>query len=79
MSQIQQFGGVDRARALRRKRFVRQSAAAGMTLIELILACAILLILTSAAMPIMRYTIVHKREQELRYDLPRDTRRDRSL
>jgi general secretion pathway protein G len=69
MSQIRKFGGVDRARALRRKRFVRQGAAAGMTLIELILACAILLILTSAAMPIMRYTIVHKREQELRYDL----------
>jgi general secretion pathway protein G len=47
----------------------RVGVAAGMTLIELILACAILLVLTSAAMPIMRYTIVHKREQELRYDL----------
>ena len=53
----------------RRWRSARAGVAAGMTLIELILACAILLILTSAAMPIMRYTIVHKREQELRYDL----------
>ena len=52
-----------------RKRAVRRTAVTGMTLIELIVACAILMVLTSAAMPIMRYTIVHKREQELRYDL----------
>ena len=52
-----------------RRRAVRGGAAAGMTLIELIIACSILLVLTSAAMPIMRYTIVHKREAELHYDL----------
>jgi general secretion pathway protein G len=52
-----------------RRRAVRVGLAAGMTLIELIIACSILLVLTTAAMPIMRYTIVHKREQELRYDL----------
>src|SRR6202451_1333638 len=52
-----------------RRRAVRVSAAAGMTLIELIIACSILLVLTSAAMPIMRYTIVHKREAELHSDL----------
>src|ERR1700677_5261752 len=52
-----------------RRRAVRVSAAAGMTLLELILACSILLILTSAALPIARYTIVHKREAELHYDL----------
>ena len=40
-----------------------------MTLLELILACSILLVLTSAALPIARYTIVHKREAELHYDL----------
>ena len=40
-----------------------------MTLLELILACTILLILSTAAMPIVRYTIVHKKEEELRYDL----------
>lgn len=46
----------------------------GMTLIELIIACAILMILSSAALPIARYTIVRQRESELRYDL-RDMRR----
>src|SRR5215475_5517858 len=56
-------------RNTRRMRVARKTAAAGMTLIELILACSILLILTSVAMPIMRYTLVHKREQELHYDL----------
>jgi len=40
-----------------------------MTLLELILACAILLILSSSALPIARYTIVHKREELLRYEL----------
>ena len=45
------------------------TAEAGMTLLELVLACSILLVLTSAAMPIARYTIVHKREAELHYDL----------
>src|SRR5579871_306932 len=72
MRQTAKFGGEVISGACggaRRKRVARRATAAGMTLIELILACAILLILTSAAMPIMRYTIVHKREQELRYDL----------
>ena len=40
-----------------------------MTLLELILACSILVVLSSAALPIVRYTIVHKREAELHYDL----------
>src|SRR3984893_2646813 len=54
-----------------KKRFRNRGAAeeAGMTLLELILACSILLVLTSAALPIARYTIVHKREAELHYDL----------
>jgi len=42
---------------------------AGMTLLELILACAILLILSSAALPIARYSIVHKKEELLHYEL----------
>jgi general secretion pathway protein G len=56
---------------LSRKRFPgqRNSKQAGMTLLELILACSILLVLSSAALPIARYTIVHKREAELHYDL----------
>jgi len=47
----------------------RNSSEAGMTLLELILACAILLILSSSALPIARYTIVHKREELLSYEL----------
>jgi general secretion pathway protein G len=56
---------------LRRIRARRQelSSQAGMTLLELILACAILLILSSAALPIVRYTMVHKKEALLHYDL----------
>jgi general secretion pathway protein G len=45
----------------------------GMTLLELIVSCAILVILCSAALPIARYTGVRLRERELRRDL-RDMR-----
>jgi len=41
----------------------------GMTLLELILACAILMILSSAALPVARYTLVHKKEELLHYQL----------
>jgi len=41
----------------------------GMTLLELIIATSILLILSSAALPIVRSTIVPQREAELRRDL----------
>jgi len=47
----------------------QRSSEAGMTLLELIIACSILLILASAALPIQRYTIVRQREVELRRDL----------
>jgi general secretion pathway protein G len=47
----------------------RRSSEEGMTLLELILACAILMILSSAALPVARYTIVHKKEELLRYEL----------
>lgn len=40
-----------------------------MTLLELIIACSILLILSSAALPVAKFTIVHKREELLRYEL----------
>ena len=40
-----------------------------MTLLELIIACAILLILSSMALPIARFTVVREREKELRLDL----------
>ncbi len=51
----------------------RRLREAGMTLLELIIACAILLILSSAALPVARFTIVRQREKELRLDL-RDMR-----
>jgi general secretion pathway protein G len=47
----------------------RLSTAAGMTLLELIIACAILMILSSAAIPIARYTIVRQKERDLRIAL----------
>jgi general secretion pathway protein G len=50
----------------RRRRITSQT---GMTLLELIIACAILMILSSAALPIARYTIIHRKEELLRYDL----------
>jgi general secretion pathway protein G len=41
----------------------------GMTLLELIIACSILIILASAALPVARYSIVRGKESELRRDL----------
>ena len=47
----------------------RGRSESGMTLLELIIACAILMVLSSVALPIARFTIVHKKEELLRYDL----------
>ena len=53
-----------------RMRTARQSSAQlGMTLLELVLACAILLVLSSAALPIAKYAVIRQREGELRQDL----------
>lgn len=41
----------------------------GMTLIELILACAILLVLATAAIPLARVSVKRHKEDLLRYDL----------
>jgi general secretion pathway protein G len=46
-----------------------RSAQTGMTLLELIIASTILLILASAAEPLIRITIVRSREAELHRDL----------
>ncbi len=40
-----------------------------MTLIELIIACGILVVLAAAALPVARYSIVRAKENELRADL----------
>ena len=47
----------------------RLSRAAGMTLLELIVSCAILMLLSSMALPLFRYAVVREKEGELRYDL----------
>ena len=45
------------------------SGAGGMTLLELLIACSILVILSTVALPLARVKIVSGRESELRYDL----------
>ena len=48
---------------------VRRRRARGFTLIELIVATAILVILTGMALPLARLSIKREKEHELRYDL----------
>jgi prepilin-type N-terminal cleavage/methylation domain-containing protein len=47
----------------------KHSCQSGMTLLELIIACTILLILASTAMPVARYTVQRRKEAELHADL----------
>ena len=47
----------------------RFRAQAGMTLLELIIACSILLVLSAAALPIAKYSVIRQKETELRRDL----------
>jgi general secretion pathway protein G len=47
----------------------RRVPQSGMTLLELIIACSILLVLATAALPIVRLNIVTPKEYELRRDL----------
>ena len=47
----------------------RRHIQAGMTLLELIIACGILMVLSSAALPLARVTVKRQREAELRRDL----------
>ena len=46
-----------------------RAVAAGMTLIELIIACAIMLILATTAVPMARVIVVRRKEEDLRYAL----------
>ena len=46
-----------------------QGRQAGMTLLELIIACGIMLILATAAMPLARFTVTRQKEAELRRSL----------
>src|SRR6266853_1156743 len=52
-----------------KRKIARRKSEAGMTLLELIIACSILIVLSSAALPIARYSIVRGKEVELRRDL----------
>jgi general secretion pathway protein G len=47
----------------------RRPVDAGMTLLELIVACSILLVLATVAMPLARVTVTRRKETDLRYDL----------
>jgi len=40
-----------------------------MTLLELVIACSVLLILASVALPLARVAVIRGKEQKLRYDL----------
>lgn len=41
----------------------------GLTLLELVMACAILLVLATVAVPLARNTVKRRKEEQLRYDL----------
>ena len=47
----------------------RRGNAAGTTLLELIIACSILLILATVAIPLARVTVIRHKEEALHYDL----------
>lgn len=47
----------------------KRKSEAGLTLIELVIACAILIVLSTAALPLTRVTIIRNREILLRADL----------
>src|SRR5205823_5042853 len=53
----------------RRNRRRPRSSQAGVTLLELILTCSILLILSTAALPIARFAAVREKEATLRHNL----------
>ena len=51
------------------RRIDHHSSEKGMTLLELIIASAILLVLATAALPVIRFAVVRPKEAELRRDL----------
>ena len=69
------MGGISRGKTgtkAKRKADLRGHAGgceAGLTLLELIVACSILMVLATVAMPMARVTVVRHKEETLRYDL----------
>jgi general secretion pathway protein G len=57
------------ASSLRAKHRAVRAIAAGMTLIELIVVCALMMVLATAAIPLARMTIKRRKEDQLRYAL----------
>jgi general secretion pathway protein G len=57
------------ASAIRAKRRRIRAIAAGMTLIELVVVCALMMVLATAAIPLARMTIKRRKEDQLRYAL----------
>ena len=47
----------------------QNGAESGLTLLELIITCAILLVLSTAALPLAKYTVIRQKEAQLRHDL----------
>lgn len=47
----------------------RKPAETGLTLLELIITCAILLVLSTAALPVAKYTLIRQKETQLHHDL----------
>jgi general secretion pathway protein G len=52
-----------------RREGVLQHPALGFTLLELLIACSILIVLATVALPLTRVTITRRKESDLRYDL----------
>jgi general secretion pathway protein G len=50
-------------------RISMRGGSAGMTLLELLVACSIMILLATVAIPMTRVTIIRHREQDLRYRL----------
>ena len=58
-----------RPRCASRFRGSQRLSRLGMTLLELVIACSVLLILASVALPLARVAVIRGKEQKLRYDL----------
>jgi general secretion pathway protein G len=52
-----------------RKGLLPRSSQRGMTLLELMIACGILVVLATVAMPLTRVTVIRHKEEALHYDL----------